>query len=272
MSKKLNDRSLSWSIETKLSEFNRVRYDLLKNNFVFLEVTNRLKLKLLEQLSKEQLKRLKNNPNDEIFVDILKPLRMIATMLQIDWMFLFSFMFYVEPGVRDFHEITIATESKEYLLEPGLYLKYHPWMTQDEWLDKMKKIKHIAKTMTKVSPPISLYPEVDAEEFFMEKQKHHVSAKDHEYNIQIYLDIESKIAEFLREKEIGSVKDPEYTEKSGISVIDRILESQISEIETEDDAELDRIKQARKNTYYEIAARYALPTFRELSKYLKQIG
>lgn len=261
----------SWSIETKLSEFHRVRYNLLKSNFVFLELVECLKLKLLEQLSEEQLIKLKNDPNDEMFVGTLKSLRMVAVMLQVDWMFIFSFMFYVEAGVRDFHEITVATESKEYLLEQGLYVKFHPWMTQDEWLQEFKKVKHIAKTMTKITPPVSLYPEVDTEEYFKEKQKHHVSPNDNENNIQIYLEIETKISEFLKEKEVGLIKDPNYAEKSGVSIIDRILESLISELEIEDDAELDRIKQAKKNTYYEITSRYALPTFSELNKYLNQI-
>lgn len=272
MVKKSKSLNRAWEIETKLSDFNRRRYDLLKDNFVFLKIAEQLKMNLDKQLSKNELTELKNHPDDKKFIDVLNPLRKVSTMLQIDWMYLFSFVFYSEPGVRDYHGIVLAVEPKEYLLEQGLYVRFHPWMTQNDWLNELEKVKYLAKTMTQVSLPTPLYPEVDAEEYFLKKQKHNVSKKDSEQNIQIYLEIETKIPQFLKEKENGLIKDVDYAEKSGVSVIDRILESLITEFDIDDDKELDRIKQTKRNVYYEVSARYALPTFRELNKYLKQLS
>jgi len=101
------------------------------------------------------------------------------------------------------------------------------------------------------------------------RSREQVGEKDTQEGIAIYLAIEKRIPKYWREKQEGKVKQTPYTEKSGVSVIDRAIEDVIAGKNLESFEEENKLKQQYKDTYYRIAERYMLPTLRELPNYLK---
>lgn len=269
-------RVLHQDLMVNMDRYKTERLELLAKNFVVNELLKQYKEKIEQALSSNELFLFKNSPSDSKFSDLIKPLREISREINVEWMFLFSFAFYNTVGAPVDVNIEIVGKEGKSILEPGIYVRYHPWMTREDWQIEFENISKIGQTSQ------DLYPGVRESVFYRKRIKPlHSWTPDDELMIQKYSLIEEKVPKYF-EKRISHHKNKniESAENvgmdSGTSLVDGALEDVVFKIseswKEDDDKRYDKTKKEYRNNYYYLAKKYELPTpekFSILKKLLK---
>lgn len=249
----------------KDSQYYRRRHLLFSKNFVLSEIIKKIKPVLEKNIGKNNIQKFVDYPNLPEFNRSFSLVREVASWFEIDYHFLTSLTLLNKGLLSYFSNLEIITAINTPVYRKGVYVRFHPQMNLSDWVHEYKKAKKEAQSMPE------LYPDTDKDSLSRVRVKNQAGYLDSKRNFSLYIEIESKIAKYVKTR--GKNKDYvaeayEDISHSGISIMDSIFEQLVAKTGIQDDKELNKLKKSYKAAYYAFAIRYRLPNFRDLSKYL----
>lgn len=274
--------------------YHQLRFELLSKNFVFNQIKAKVRQLMVipangfssnEEVKKwlnkeihkrldktieglEKIKGFKKLPNkfhrialahEKIENELFRPIRVIASSLNVNASFVAQSVFYKHPQIPDnllelFPDIRIICSELTPLTEPGVYIKYSPRTTKGELTRLHKVVKghnlsfHFPKVMRR-------------------KEKGYNPERDKE----IYSRIEEEIGENIKKKSEGGSLGEEIGKKDAEKVVEyAIKDTAAADVNENLDENLwqkeeDRTFKNYKTIYYRLAKRFNLPTLIDLS-------
>lgn len=227
--------------------FKEIRQDMLGNNFVIKVLWGELKKKV------NKLKVKKQTAKD---TEKLEKLQLLVSLF-------YQLVYLGGKTLYKFkNDKVIVSGNPVKVEEEGVYVRYNPFITREQWLELYEEAALLVKKM-------KLFKEAKPEDFQKKKERYQIGSDDIKLGLNLYFEIEKKLLKYWKE---GKPKDTLYTEEDGASMIDRALEEIIANKNVEDDRKLNKLKKQYKEAYYRACERYDIPTMRELPQYLKLLN
>lgn len=217
-----------------VSLYEEIRQDLMSQNFVINTITKEIVKRL------KKLESLKTNSKN---IKQIEKIQEITNKL-------YQLVYLGEEAV-------IVTTIPALVKEHGIYFRYLPGMTLQEWQENYFKAKLLAEKEKIYTKAIK------------RKRRTQVGYKDTDKSVWLYLKIEKLIPKFWREKVSSPKKDFVTDEAIRIPVVEGAIEYLLA---SEGVEKIEKVKEQTtkyKDIYYKVARRYSLPTYRDLPQYLK---
>lgn len=180
------------------------------------------------------------------------------------------------------NQVRVVDHPKHAITDFGIYVRYHPQLRQSDWsklyseakseLVRRRTLRRAVSinpddTWLELYPELrELYPEVSDGVLAQSRQR----PKTH-YDLntakKIYIGVESKISKYWQKKRL---KKPSYVgEDTHYAIIKDAIEGYLATLNIDDDVLLDDLNQKYRDSYYETARKYRLPTIRDYNSLLQ---
>lgn len=227
-------KSQDYSRFDSVSLYEEIRQDLMSQNFVINTITK----ELVKSIKK--LESVKANPKN---IKKIEKIQEITNKL-------YQMVYLGEEAV-------IITTTPTLVKEQGIYYRYLPGMTLQEWQENFFKAKLFSEKE-------KIYTQVKKR-----KRRTQVGYKDTDKSVWLYLKIEKLLPKFWREKVSAPKKDFATDELTNIPVVVGAIEYLLASEGVENVEKVKEQTEKYKDIYYKVARRYSLPTYRDLPQYLK---
>lgn len=234
----------------RYQDYEKIRNFLIKHNFV---------IKILHQ---EITKRIKKGERSQKYRDYLTEDNNKDHILGLLEIMTKHFLIGGNPDDTVF----VKKEQGVKITRPGIYIRFHPLMTEQEWIYRREQVAIVAKLL-------KIYEGENEKKSEKPKQRHDIGLTAMT-NINLYLKIEKRLPKLWRKQQDYKANPYKYTQGGPgnerkrsppivLGAIEAILESK----GIRDKKNL--VKKRYKNIYYDVARRYRLPTLYDLPKYIE---
>lgn len=217
-----------------LSLYEEIRRDLMKQNFV------------IQLFTKELNKRVRKLENTKSKLRSIKEIERIERITN-------GLYQQVYLG----KEAVIVGKSPLEITEEGIYYRFSPDMTLQDWTENYYKAKLLSEK------------EIPYKGKNKSRKRSQIGLRDIDKNIWLYVKIEKLLPKFWREKVSVTRIDFATDEVVNIPVVVGAIEYLLASEGVENAKKVEEMKKKYKDIYYKVARRYSLPTFRDLPQYLK---
>jgi hypothetical protein len=229
------------------STYDDIRFQLLKHNFIYKSVFRMLS---------SMIDKAKNDKGMRFFVEHLEQFEKLRSVL-------YQQIFIGGKASKNQSDIIIAGEDGARVESEGIYVRFHPLLSKADWLQLYKKLQFAEKQL-------GIYKDSKNKKRQKPKQRKQIGTKDLEQNLEIYLDIETRIPKFWKQKHSKKKEDYAGTgEKIQIPVIEAAITEIAEEKGIQSLEEESKFRDRYKEIYNRIIERYELPTIREYSSYAR---
>lgn len=222
------------------SSYDDIRFQLIKHNFVYRTVVKRLNT---------LLDKAKTDKGMTYFLEHQEQFEKIQSIL-------YQQLFFGGKASKNQSDVLFVREDGAKIKDAGIYVRFNPKFTRSDWIQKFEKVKFASESL-------GFFSDDTKKAYQLPKRRMQKGSKDFSTNIEIYLDIETRIPKYWRQK--GLKIDPA---NPGEKILVPVVDAAIAEIAEEKSLSIK--EEARiKEIYYRVSERYQLPSFKELQNYLK---
>lgn len=222
------------------SSYEEIRLQLLKHNFVYKAIVKKLNTLLDKAKTDEGL---------TYFLEHQEQFEKLQSIL-------YQQLFFGGKASKNQSDVLFVREDGAKVKDAGIYVRFNPNYTHSDWSQIFEKIKYASKSL-------GFYSGNSKKAFQLPKRRMQKGSKDLESNLEIYLDVETRIPKFWRKKRYQIDKVDE-NKKNIVPVVAAAIVEIVEEkaLSTKDEARI-------KEVYYRVSERYQLPGLKELQNYLK---
>ncbi len=192
----------------------------------------------------------------QIKVDLINQ---VADRLIIDRGNFLNYVFYNLVATTTPLNVRLIPNSEERLNEPGIYLKVEPTTTAVDLISDFKKIQK----------PRDYFYEI----VYGAKSRKKSTGWNTKIEIEDYIKMESKIKEYYQDRETSTEDTRETYEHIVRYALNELADEDLPNNLTpqKEEAENNKRRKILETRYYDITARYNLPTLQDLSDFLRLI-